>query len=285
MVASGTLEARPVTRALSILGLTQGEVRARPNQQEVADQLVRANVFRARTQHDLLPLERPAMERELDRRLCALRVGGALPFRKIPLVKLLEVLSWRDVETHLPVLAPFSIHSDQFSLMIDEWGQEWSRPSLPTSLAHVYDDVYKLLNELRSNRQVGILALFSGLLRIWTRSGFPVSLIHVYNDVCESLNELRSNRQVRIECKAMFQGLLPDDVRRMVMGVQKHFHEIRVLAEVNHWQIEEHERPALSDDPLVIGWDGSDFYLLAAFDLTPTEAAVERIISGTTPSV
>lgn len=241
MLAREETTDRPVTRALTLLGLTQEKVRARPDRRKVEDQFTRAREFRDRTQRDLLPLERPAVERELDHRLAALRVG-ALPFRKIPLAKLQEVLSWRDVETKLPVLAPFSTQSDRFSLMVDEWGRGWPRPGLPTPLVHVYADVYKLLNERRANRRV------------------------------------------EVECKAMFQGLLPDDVRRMVMGVQRHFQDIRVLAEVDHWQIEEHERPALSDDPLVIGWDGTDFYLLAAFDLTPAEAAVERACLGTTPN-
>ncbi|HLD20760.1 MAG TPA: hypothetical protein VJB64_01545, partial [Patescibacteria group bacterium] len=78
---------------------------------------------------------------------------------------------------------------------------------------------------------------------------------------------------------------IPNEVRRLIVDVQKQFQDIRVLAEVSQWKTQEFQRPRLDPDPLVIGWDGEEFFLLAAFDLTPLEAAVAQVMSGTLPSV
>lgn len=39
----------------------------------------------------------------------------------------------------------------------------------------------------------------------------------------------------------------------------------------------------IDPDPLVIGYDGEHFWLVASFDLTPLERAIEQICEGSAP--
>jgi hypothetical protein len=74
-----------------------------------------------------------------------------------------------------------------------------------------------------------------------------------------------------------FKGIIPKEIKDKLPAWQGEFKEVFFIADVtDRWE----EKPSLIDyDPLVVGWTGYDFYLLATFDLTPFEkwAAAEMI--------
>ncbi|MBI4142543.1 hypothetical protein HY480_01565 [Candidatus Uhrbacteria bacterium] len=123
----------------------------------------------------------------------------------------------------------------------------------------------------------------------WNRGGInvglPPPLGRCYDDVYALLRKRKNGRgNVEIRATARFDGVIPDDVRRMIVGVKEQLKDIRILAEVEHWKIKETELPMLNADPLVIGYDGEEFWLLAAFDITPLEEAVRQICLGKEPT-
>ncbi len=143
-------------------------------------------------------------------------------------------------EDGMPTLAPFSVQSDTFEFFVGQWNNGEIRPRLPLPLRGCYDDVLALLRRRRNNR----------------------------------------GGNVELHATARFDGVIPDDVRTIIARAQQQFKDIRILAEVERWKIEETELPALNADPLVIGYDGEEFWLLAAFDITPLEEAVRQICLG-----
>lgn len=225
----------PVTKALALFGVVPWSAE-QPSKVTIREQLRRVRQYRKAAPETLLPIERPAALRVLDRQISALE-GGSLGFQRIPLDKLRLVLGWRN-DDGLPTLAPFSVERDTFEFALDRWGYMGVHPVLPTPLRGCYDDVHRKLR-LRQN-----------------------------------------GRNVELRATARFDGVIPDDVRRVITTAQAQFKDIRVLAEVEAWKIEETELPSLRADPLVIGYDGEEFWLLATFDITPLEEAVRQICLG-----
>lgn len=111
----------------------------------------------------------------------------------------------------------------------------------------------------------------------------PVPLRSCYSDVFALLLKRQGQRNVIVRASVTFSGVIPDDVRRVLVAAKPRFKDIRVLAEVDRWKVKETEVPALNTDPLVIGYDGEEFWLLAAFDITPLEEAVRQICLGKAP--
>jgi hypothetical protein len=230
----------PVQKALALFGVVPWSDE-QPAKTTIGEWLRRVRAFRKAAPEALLPLERPAALRVLDRQIAALE-GGSLGFQRIPLTKLREVLGWRNTDG-MPTLAPFSVEHDTFEFVVSNWYNHRITPALPVPLRDCYDDV---MTRLRNRSQA---------------------------------------RNVAVHATARFDGAIPDDVRRVIIASRSQFQDIRVLAEVEAWKIEETELPALRTDPLVIGYDGEEFWLLAAFDLTPLEEAVRRVCLGNEPTV
>ncbi len=157
------------------------------------------------------------------------------------------MLGWRN-DDGMPTLAPFSVDRDTFVFFLDRWGRPHVSLMLPDPLLGVYDDVCSRLRDRQRNRS------------------------------------RNTDNNVELRATARFDGVIPDDVRRMIVSAREQFKDIRILAEIEHWQIEETELPALNADPLVIGYDGEEFWLLAAFDITPLEEAIRQICLGKAPT-
>lgn len=230
----------PVTKALALFGVVPWS-REQPSRVTIHEQLRRVRLFRKAAPEALLPIERPAVLRVLDRQIAALE-SGSLGFQRIPLDKLRPVLGWRNSDG-MPTLAPFSVERDTFTFSLNQWRPSTISPELPTPLRGCYDDVVRLLHKRRNGHD-----------------------------------------NVEVRATARFDGVIPDDVRRMIVTARPQFKDIRILAEVEAWKIEETELPALRADPLVIGYDGEEFWLLAAFDITPLEDVVRQICTGKEPT-
>ncbi|MBI4449868.1 hypothetical protein HY634_02310 [Candidatus Uhrbacteria bacterium] len=112
----------------------------------------------------------------------------------------------------------------------------------------------------------------------------PDPVKQCYDDVVAKVEALppaqAGSRNVLI---ATFPTLIPTEVRRKVAAAKRVFKSVHILAEVERWQHREEEIPQLAQDPLVIGFDGQSFWLIASFDLTPLEDAIQQICEGSAP--
>ncbi|MBI2482861.1 hypothetical protein HYV74_01625 [Candidatus Uhrbacteria bacterium] len=235
----------PIPRALALLGVQPEQLARRIAPAEARAQLQRIQEFQRHDAARLLPIERAATARAVKLRVAALE--SRLPaFQRIPFPALAEVLQWRN-EQGMPALAPFSPQSDRFTIRVEP--DSWNNG--PRTI----------------------------------EPHLPAPVLACYEDVFLKLEERRGRRNVRVEAAVTFTGTIPSDVREAIRAAQQTFSDVRILAEVERWQIEEHAPPALRTDPLVIGYDGVEFWLIAAFDLTPLEETVHRICLGTAPSV
>lgn len=205
-------------------------------------QLQRLKRFRQEVDATLLSIERPAVVPVVDARLKVLE-RAAEGYRPFPLDKLQEVLRWRNPDGW-PTISPFSIESSKLEFAVHPSGV-WDR----------------------------------GEVRRVIHPALPPPLRECYEDVFEKLGRRMKSLQ-SIHLTVTFTGVLPPEVRATVIAAKRHFNQILVLAEVERWQIEERELPAIRTDPLVVGFDGQDFWLIAAFDLTPVEEAIRQIALG-----
>lgn len=205
-------------------------------------QLQRLKRFRGQVEAELLSIERPAVVPVVDARLKVLE-RAAEGYRPFPLNRLQEVLRWRNPDGW-PTIAPFSIDSPRFEFAVHPSGG-WDR----------------------------------GEVRRVIHPALPPPLRECHGDVFEKLGRRKSAWR-SIHLAVTFTGVLPPEVRATIIAAKRQFEQILMLAEVDHWQIEEREVPAIRTDPLVVGFDGQDFWLIAAFDLTPIEEAIRQIALG-----
>jgi hypothetical protein len=126
---------------------------------------------------------------------------------------------------------------------------------------------------------VGIGGIFAGWLNaswifllpspiFWIIFGVSVLLITINSTSIFQPTRTESPKTIR----ATFAGLIPADVKREIqyakgLGV---FEEIFILAEVTDWKVE----VSRQGDPLVVGFDGRNFWLIATFDTTTLERYV-----------
>lgn len=234
----------PLRAALALVPTPAGMVETAIGQRVpgLRRQLQRLRRFRQQANAELLPIEQPAVLPAVDARLKVLERASE-GYRPFPFEKLQEVLRWRNPDGW-PTIAPFSIESPRFEFAVHPSGG-WDR----------------------------------GEVRRVIHPALPPPLRECYGDVFEKLGR-RESAWKSIHLAVTFTGVLPPEVRATVIAAKRHFTQVLVLAEVDHWQIEEREIPAIRTDPLVVGFDGQDFWLIAAFDLTPIEEAIRQIALG-----
>lgn len=200
---------------------------------------------------NLLPIERGAVPGLKE------RMREARSMEKIsryPLFKL-QCLKWRDKQG-LPLLVVYDINSPNFKLSTRasrQWSGSrisWSKgllPNLPTEMIKCYADVHNMLIErgMKKRRK-----LTNG------RLGMPTNYA----------------------ITATFEGLIPTEVREQIIKAKKEFAKIFIVAQAPKYQIKESISPvprrSLNRDPLVIGYDGANYWLIAAFDMTTLEEYV-----------
>jgi len=210
-----------------------------------------------------------------------------------------ESLTWRD-EKGLPALVPFSL--DQNTAVFHSSG--YVDRSVPESVRIIYSDVNQTLaNALTKKNSAMISAANKLWLKLWPAS-IPVGWILLFlipaSDLetvwkvllgimctvlclipswylAEFICERKHGKAVEAyQVRAAFDGLIPEAIRQKIrralsLGI---FKEIFILAEVPGLEIEIGQKPRLAQvgDPLVIGYDGSGLWLIAAFDTSPVEA-------------
>ncbi len=156
----------------------------------------------------------------------------------------LSCLTWRD-ERGFPRLVPFAIDSNKVAFGVKATRVRWT-------------------GELRT--------------RSYTIPSLPSVLGNLYNDVNATLRGMRKAGK-SIEIAAVFGGAIPDNVRDLIQGAKDVFEDLYIIAEVRDWKVTERNAPALRSvkgDPILIGFDGENYRMIAAFDVT----SVEQIALG-----
>ncbi len=211
----------------------------------------------------------------------------------------MEPMTWRD-DKKLPELVPFSL--TQNSVIFHSSG--FSEQSVPTSVRGLYKDVNQTLAGALATKNAATNAAQNKMWLKWWLMCLPVIALimclipgsflgiagkiiwgiiatvaacGVTNWITQVVCEKRYGKLVEAyQVRASFDGLIPETIRQKIrraasLGI---FTEIFVLAEVPGLKIEEGQAPRLArvGDPLVIGYDGSGFWLIAAFDTSPAEA-------------
>lgn len=108
------------------------------------------------------------------------------------------------------------------------------------------------------------------------RPGLPGGLEACYEDVCRKVarktgTAFWKTSSVTVSCS--YTGVVPDETRKKIETAQKQFANVFIMAEATKWTTTEERQPILAD-PLVVGWDGADLWLIDQFDLTPIEKLI-----------
>lgn len=151
----------------------------------------------------------------------------------------LEPLTWRNKQGY-PRLAVFSLESPNCEFAV---------------IGKYYDDGY-------TNRRRWIKKIDPKL---------PPEMMECYNDVFNHLGEIAKKTKKTTRLSARFVMLIPPDVKEKIIKVRGDFKEIFIIGEAPQWGIKQTAIPKPNKDPLVVGYDGVNYWLIAAFNPTPLE--------------
>ena len=149
----------------------------------------------------------------------------------------LESLKWRDRQG-LPRLAVFSLESPDFELAVVGHRDSWSGN--------------------RRWKQV-------------VNPKLPEGMMACYKDVLGKLSEMAKRTKKTTRLRGQFGALIPPVIKEKIVQVRDEFKEIFIVAEAPRWDLKQTAIPRPDKDPLVIGYDGVNYWLIAAFDSTPLE--------------
>lgn len=117
----------------------------------------------------------------------------------------------------------------------------------------------------------------------FTSPAIPKPIFNLHRDVFETLKTMAKRKRKTIILETNFTGLIPQDTRKKIIQAKKAFKEVYIVAETSaeKWKIREKEAtvikppPPTNYDPLVVGWDGNNLWLVDQFDLTTLENYVK----------
>lgn len=121
--------------------------------------------------------------------------------------------------------------------------------------------------------------------------GLHETIVKCYKDVAKVISKLAQSKRQSVTLEVKFTGAIPDDVRAQIADARRAFgKEIYLVAEPAKIELKlraptAKPKPApppsiRQGDPLVIGFDGLQWRLIAAFDLTPIEQLVRDRVNG-----
>jgi hypothetical protein len=150
----------------------------------------------------------------------------------------LEPLSWRNKEG-FPRLAVFSLES----------------PDLEFAVVGSYSRVdWRLKRRWRQK----------------VSPKLPQGMMDCYKDVLDKLSAIAKETKKTARLRAQFGMLIPQAIKTEIARVRGEFKEIFIIAEAPRWDLKLTAIPK-PKDPLVVGYDGVNYWLIAAFDPTPLE--------------
>jgi len=110
--------------------------------------------------------------------------------------------------------------------------------------------------------------------------GLPSKLQACYDDVFCLIVEKSSEKLKTITLEAQFTGAIPFEEKAKINKACRVFEGVYIMAEVGKWNLKESAPTMTKVDPLVIGWDGKDLWLVTSFDTTTIEKYVEQVHAG-----
>lgn len=112
----------------------------------------------------------------------------------------------------------------------------------------------------------------------------PEAIASCYEDVFQALMLKAKEEKASVSLSTAFLGIMPDTVRSTIKEVGPAFEQIFLVVESKQWQmaIKKAPKPIPREaDPLVVGFDGENFWIIASFDPTPLERMVKDWFSIT----
>jgi len=114
--------------------------------------------------------------------------------------------------------------------------------------------------------------------RTWKRATtptYPKLILDCYTDVHAAMMLRAKEIKKSIHLKAQFEGLIPTEVKEKIAAAKPHFKEMFLVAETPSWKVETVAIPPPNRDPLIVGFDGHNLWLVAAFETTPLERYIQ----------
>lgn len=155
----------------------------------------------------------------------------------------LEPLTWRNKQG-FPRLAVFSLESPDFELAIIRSHSSWDS------------------HRSRWRQKVD--------------PKLPQEMMDCYKDVLGKLSALAKQNKKVARLRAQFGMLIPQAVKEEIVRVRGEFKEIFIVAEAPRWDLKLTAIPKPQNkDPLVVGYDGVNYWLIATFGPTPLEKYIK----------
>ena len=108
------------------------------------------------------------------------------------------------------------------------------------------------------------------------RTRLPKPIQELYKDVLKLTKDMAKAEGKSIRLRAEFSGMIPQEVRDQIAEVKGLFQNLYIVSEVKGWAVEK-TAPIRKTDPLLVGWDGYQAWLLASFDTTSVEKYIEKM--------
>lgn len=107
----------------------------------------------------------------------------------------------------------------------------------------------------------------------------PPLINNCYTDVLKNLEAKAKQKKKSIYLATEYVGFIPDETRAKIQDAEKQFKDVFIIAEAKHWSLVEKKSKQLPrpnrGDPLVVGFDGVNLWIVDSFDLTSIERLVK----------
>ena len=166
----------------------------------------------------------------------------------------LTPFTWRD-EQGFPRLAAFSILSPTFEMSI-AWRAESYNGYYPRKAS-------------------------------WSRKispKFPKDIEILLTDVFAHLKTVVESKDTkkRAKIEAEFSAFIPLEIKEEILGARKHFKDIFIIAAITEWNLGGKVKPDPSQNYLVVGYDGVNYWLITAFDKASLSECMVSTYSSST---
>ncbi|MBI4157727.1 hypothetical protein HY502_02675 [Candidatus Woesebacteria bacterium] len=234
-VSVTTIVRNPVQKAKGLSRkMSQVEIRKIPEEKQKADRTLTAI---EKLESELLPIEQgllPAIKARKEGLAKRKKQLESLRMLKKYAIFSLEPLTWRNKQGY-PLLAVFSTGSPKFELAY-----------VGSSDGYGY--------------------------RRWAQKvtpNLPKDMIACYQDVLDKLKEMGKRDKKTTRLSAQFEMLIPPSVKKKIASVKGELKEVFIIAETPRWDLK--QTTVRRKDPLVVGWDGLNYWLITTFNATPLE--------------
>lgn len=116
-----------------------------------------------------------------------------------------------------------------------------------------------------------------------TTPELPPVLARCYNDVFNVMLQIAKKEQptgIKVSIQGGCSGLIPEPTRKKIKEAETQFERVFIATEMKpeNWELKVTPAPVIKyhdPDPLVLGFDGKNLWIIDQFDLTPTEQYIK----------